>query len=162
MTQHAKALVLKLQSGDVKIALLPHLAPKHVERVCMLAEEGYYNDCPFHRVIEGFMAQTGDGENRNGTGGSSYPDLAQEFSDEPHVRGIVSMARAQSVDSANSQFFICYDNAPHLDKQYTVFGRVVSGMEHIDALKKGAGHSGMVANPDIVQEVLVIDEAVSA
>ena len=155
MSTTNKKLVLKLKSGQVEIELC--ISPQTVERVTMLAEEGFYNDCPFHRVIDQFMAQTGDGSNHNGTGGSSYPDLEQEFSDEPHVRGIVSMARAQSVNSANSQFFICYDTTPHLDRQYTVFGKVISGMDHIDGLKKGTDHSGVVHAPDMIEEAWVTD-----
>jgi len=143
-------LTLNLKKGDVVIELLPKLAPNHVKRVEQLASEGFYNRCPFHRVIDGFMAQTGDGKNHNGTGGSDYDDLAQEFSKEPHVRGTVSMARAQSVDSANSQFFICFGDTPHLDGQYTVFGKVIDGMQHIDSLKKGHPHSGVVDEPDTI------------
>lgn len=155
MDKTQKTLILKLNQGLVKIQLHDELAPRHVERISMLAEEGFYNDCPFHRVIDGFMAQTGDGSNKNGTGGSNYPDLKHEFSDKPHVRGTVSMARAQDVNSANSQFFICYDESPHLDYQYTVFGTVTDGMEHIDGVKRGQGHSGMVQDPDTILEAYV-------
>tara|TARA_B100001989_G_scaffold230729_1_gene188939 strand:+ start:2738 stop:3220 length:483 start_codon:yes stop_codon:yes gene_type:complete len=158
MSKSTKKMILKLKSGEVTIDLSPHLAPNHVERVMMLADEGFYNNCPFHRVIDQFMAQTGDGSNHNGTGGSSYPDLKQEFSDEPHVRGTVSMARAQNVDSANSQFFICYDKTPHLDRQYTVIGKVTSGMDYIDAVKKGTDHSGVVQDPDYIEEAWTITE----
>jgi peptidylprolyl isomerase len=161
MAQTQKTLSLQLKSGRVVIELRPDLAPKHVERVTQLAQEGFYNNCPFHRVIEGFMAQTGDGSNHNGTGGSQYPDLQQEFSAEPHVRGTVSMARAQSVDSANSQFFICYDDTPHLNNQYTVFGKVISGMEHIDRLTKGTSTSGVVNNPDLIEEASASETAVA-
>lgn len=158
MEKQNDILVLTLSSGQVKIQLQPEIAPKHVERIKMLAEEGFYNNCPFHRVIEGFMAQTGDGQNHNGTGGSSYPDLEQEFTEEPHVRGTVSMARAQSVNSANSQFFICYKDTPHLNNAYTVFGKVISGMEHIDNLNKGSDQSGIVAEPDHIELAEVITE----
>ena len=129
-------IFLDLKDGRVVIDLLPDVAPKHVERIKELTREGFYNGIVFHRVIDGFMAQTGDGKNHNGTGGSDYGDLAQEFSEEPHVRGTVSMARAQNVDSANSQFFICFGDTPHLDGQYTVFGKVTDGMQHVDLLKK--------------------------
>ena len=156
MEKKENILVLSLESGDVEIQLLPELAPNHVERIKKLTKEKFYDNCPFHRVIENFMAQTGDGENQNGTGGSKYPDLKQEFSNEPHTRGTVSMARAQSVDSANSQFFICYGDTPHLDKQYTVFGKVTSGMEHIDNLKKGSAHSGAVHEPDHIIEAYLL------
>lgn len=155
MATSQKTLVLKLNNGLVKVELLEELAPRHVERVCMLAEEGFYNGCPFHRVIEGFMAQTGDGSKKDGTGGSTYPNLQHEFSDKPHMRGTVSMARAQDVHSANSQFFICFDDTPHLNGQYTVFGTVKDGMEHIDSIKRGSGHSGMVTNPDTIIEAYV-------
>ena len=130
-------LTLSLSSGgDVVIRLRPDLAPDHVERITTLANQGFYDGVAFHRVIPGFMAQGGD---PTGTGfhGSSLPDLKAEFSDEPHVRGTCSMARAQSPDSANSQFFICFDDAHFLDGQYTVWGEVESGMEHVDALPKG-------------------------
>jgi len=123
--------------GDVVIRFRPDLAPKHVERIAELANEGFYNGVPFHRVIPGFMAQGGDGGNHNGTGGSTKPDLAQEFSAEPHVRGTCSMARTSDPNSANSQFFVCFDDARFLDRQYTVWGEVESGMELIDALPKG-------------------------
>jgi peptidylprolyl isomerase len=121
----------------VKIKLRPDLAPNHVQRIGELANEGYYNNVPFHRVIPGFMAQGGDGKNFNGTGGSSKPNLKQEFSAEPHVRGVCSMARTNDPNSANSQFFICFDDARFLDKQYTVWGVVEEGMEAVDALPKG-------------------------
>jgi cyclophilin family peptidyl-prolyl cis-trans isomerase len=130
-------LTLELDTGTVKIKLRPDLAPNHVQRIGELANEGYYNGVPFHRVIAGFMAQGGDGKNFNGTGGSSKPNLKQEFSAEPHVRGVCSMARTQDPNSANSQFFIVFDNASFLDRQYTVWGEVVEGMEAVDALPKG-------------------------
>jgi cyclophilin family peptidyl-prolyl cis-trans isomerase len=130
-------LTLDLDTGTVKIKLRPDLAPNHVQRIGELANEGYYNNVPFHRVIDGFMAQGGDGKNFNGTGGSSKPNLKQEFSAEPHVRGVCSMARTNDPNSANSQFFICLDDATFLDKQYTVWGEVAEGMEAVDALPKG-------------------------
>jgi cyclophilin family peptidyl-prolyl cis-trans isomerase len=130
-------LTLELDTGTVKIKLRPDLAPNHVQRIGELANEGYYNNVPFHRVIPGFMAQGGDGKNFNGTGGSSKPNLKQEFNAEPHVRGICSMARTNDPNSANSQFFICFDDARFLDKQYTVWGVVEEGMDAVDALPKG-------------------------
>ncbi|HWA00885.1 MAG TPA: peptidylprolyl isomerase [Caulobacterales bacterium] len=130
-------LNLKLDTGNVVIRFRPDLAPNHVQRIGELANEGFYDGVPFHRVIPGFMAQGGDGKNFNGTGGSSKPNLKQEFSAEPHVRGVCSMARTSDPNSANSQFFICFDDARFLDKQYTVWGEVASGMEAIDALPKG-------------------------
>jgi len=130
-------LTLTLDSGDVTIRLRPDLAPEHVQRIGELANEGFYDGVPFHRVIPGFMAQGGDGGNHNGTGGSKKPNLKQEFNKEPHVRGTCSMARTQDPNSANSQFFICFDDARFLDNQYTVWGEVTDGMELIDALPKG-------------------------
>ena len=116
--------------------LRPDLAPEHVERIKQLAREGFYNGIPFHRVIEGFMAQTGCPKG-TGTGGSNYPNLKAEFNAEPHVRGVCSMARSQSPDSANSQFFIVFDDATFLDKQYTVWGKVIEGMDNVDKIKRG-------------------------
>jgi len=124
------------EGGDVVIKLRPDLAPGHVERITALANEGFYDGVVFHRVISGFMAQGGD-PTGSGMGGSDKPDLKAEFNDEPHVRGTCSMARTQVPDSANSQFFICLDDARFLDRQYTVWGNVISGMEHVDALPKG-------------------------
>ena len=129
-------LVMTLDGGDVIIRLRPDLAPGHVERIKGLAREGFYDGVVFHRVIAGFMAQGGD-PTGTGMGGSKQPDLKAEFSSEPHVRGVCSMARSQNPNSANSQFFICFDDATFLDRQYTVWGEVVSGMEHVDALPKG-------------------------
>jgi len=129
-------LIMTLESGPVTIALRPDLAPQHVARIKELAREGFYDGVVFHRVIDGFMAQTGC-PHGTGTGGSSYPDLKAEFNDAPHVRGTVSMARAASPDSANSQFFICFDDARFLDRKYTVWGRVLSGMENVDKIKRG-------------------------
>ena len=139
-------LVIETTQGAVVIAMRPDLAPNHVEHIKKLAREGAYDGVVFHRVIDGFMAQTGDVRHGNadkgdvsraGTGGSDYPNLKQEFSPEPHVRGTASMARSQSPDSANSQFFICFDDARFLDRQYTVWGRVIEGMENVDKLKRG-------------------------
>ena len=152
-------MILKLKDGDVKIELFPDVAPKHVERIKTLANEGKYNNVVFHRVIDGFMAQTGDVQfgnsssdtfdlRRAGTGSSNLPDLKQEFSDIPHVRGTLSMARSSPPNSANSQFFICFESAPHLDRNYTVFGKVIEGMEHVDKIKKGDSSTGSVDEPD--------------
>ena len=129
-------LLIETTAGEVVIAMRPDLAPNHVEHIKRLAREGFYDGVVFHRVIEGFMAQTGD-PTGTGRGGSDYPDLKQEFSAEPHERGTASMARAQNPDSANSQFFICFDDARFLDRQYTVWGKVIEGMENVDRLKRG-------------------------
>ena len=153
-------MILKLKDGEVKIELFPDVAPKHVERIKKLADDGMYNDVVFHRVIDGFMAQTGDVKfgnsssndydlTRAGTGGSSFPDLPSEFSDMPHMRGTLSMARSQDPNSANSQFFICFKEAAFLDRQYTVFGKVIEGMDNVDKIKKGnQDQNGSVENPD--------------
>ena len=153
-------MILKLKDGDVKIELFSDVAPKHVERIKTLASEGKYDNVVFHRVIDGFMAQTGDlkfgnssSENfdlrKAGTGGSDLPDLKQEFSNIPHLRGTLSMARSSDSNSANSQFFICFQPAPFLDRQYTVFGKVVEGMEYVDQIKRGEqNQNGSVENPD--------------
>jgi peptidylprolyl isomerase len=148
------AIVIDTTKGRIVIALRTDLAPKHAERIKQLAREGYYNNVPFHRVIDGFMAQTGDGANFNGTGGSKYPNLKQEFSSEPFVRGTVGMARAQSVDSANSQFFICFDAASFLNSKYTVIGNVVAGMDVVDKINKGEPPS----NPDKMVKVQVASD----
>jgi cyclophilin family peptidyl-prolyl cis-trans isomerase len=137
MAQH---LVLDLKSGPVKIKLRPDLAPDHVARVTELANKGFYDGVVFHRVIPGFMAQTGD-PTGTGSGGSDLPDLKAEFSGEKHKRGTVSAARTANPNSANSQFFICFDDAPWLDRQYSIWGEVASGMEHVDAIKKGGEHN---------------------
>ena len=153
------SMILKLKDGDVIIELFQDIAPKHVERFKKLASEKKYDGVVFHRVIDGFMAQTGDVQFGNsnsesfdlrkaGTGGSEYPDLKAEFSDIPHDRGTLSMARSSNPNSANSQFFICFKPASHLDRQYTVFGKVVKGMEFVDLIKKGEGSNGEVNNPD--------------
>jgi peptidylprolyl isomerase len=136
MADTPTTLTLETTKGPVVIKLRPDLAPKHVERIASLANEGFYDNVAFHRVIEGFMAQTGCPQG-TGTGSSSYPNLKQEFNAQPHVRGTCSMARAASPDSANSQFFICFDDAGFLDKQYTVWGEVTSGMENVDKIKRG-------------------------
>ncbi|HEY3638305.1 MAG TPA: peptidylprolyl isomerase [Rhizomicrobium sp.] len=139
-TDPENTLTLTLKTGDVKIALRPDLAPLHVARIKELANQGFYDGIVFHRVIPGFMAQTGDPTGTGG-GGSKLPNLKAEFSAERHVRGTLSMARTSDPNSANSQFFICFADAPWLDRQYTAFGQVVSGMEHVDAIKKGGEHN---------------------
>ena len=136
MAKPEDTLTLETTQGNVVIAMRPDLAPTHVARIKELVKEGFYDGVVFHRVIDGFMAQTGC-PHGTGTGGSSYPDLKAEFNDAPHQRGTVSMARAASPDSANSQFFICFDDASFLDRKYTVWGRVVSGMENVDTIKRG-------------------------
>ena len=142
------ALVIETTHGPVVIRLRPDLAPNHVERLKTLARRGFYNNVPFHRVIEGFMAQTGDGQRGDGTGGSDLPNLRAEFTRaERFTRGSVGMARTQARDSANAQFFICYRDAPWLDGQYTLVGNVVSGMEAVDRLKRGVGDGGVVPAP---------------
>jgi cyclophilin family peptidyl-prolyl cis-trans isomerase len=140
---------MELKNGTVVIELRPDLAPNHVARIKELTSDGFYDGIVFHRVIPGFMAQTGD-PTGTGTGGSTKPDVAAEFSKENHVRGTVSMARSASPDSANSQFFICFGDCAWLDGQYSAFGKVVSGMEHIDAIKKGEGGGGEVSSPDSI------------
>ena len=152
-------MILKLKNGDVTIELFDKIAPDHVKRFKLLASEKKYDGVVFHRVIDGFMAQTGDVQYGNstspsfnlklaGTGGSELPDLKAEFSDTPHERGTLSMARSADPNSANSQFFICFKSASHLDRQYSVFGKVISGMEFVDLIKKGEGSNGEVSNPD--------------
>lgn len=140
-------IIIELKTGSVKIELYPDVAPNHVERLKTLTKQGFYDGIVFHRVIDGFMAQTGD-PTGTGSGGSDLPDLEAEFNDTKHVRGVLSMARAANPNSANSQFFICFDDAPWLDKQYTAFGKVIEGMDNIDKIKKGDGANGMVQNPD--------------
>ena len=144
-------LVIETTKGRVVIAMRPDLAPGHVAHIKKLAREGFYDGIVFHRVIEGFMAQTGCPKG-TGTGGSSYPDLKAEFNAEPHVRGTASMARAQNPNSANSQFFICFDDARFLDRQYTVWGKVVEGMENVDKIKRGEP----VRDPDKMLSVKVM------
>ena len=152
-------MILKLKDGDVKIEMFPDVAPNHVKRMTELANSGKYDNVVFHRVIDGFMAQTGDVRfgnssssdfnlQRAGMGGSDLPDLKEEFNDIPHERGTVSMARSSDPNSANSQFFICFEPAPYLDRNYTVFGKVIEGMEFVDKIKKGDGPNGSVSDPD--------------
>ena len=143
-------LVMDMTHGKVVIELRPDLAPKHVERIKALVREGFYDGIVFHRVIEGFMAQTGC-PHGTGTGGSKYPNLPAEFNAEKHVRGVCSMARAQNPNSANSQFFICFDDASFLDRQYTVWGKVIEGMENVDKIKRGEP----VRNPDKINSIKV-------
>jgi cyclophilin family peptidyl-prolyl cis-trans isomerase len=151
-------LYLDVPAGRVVIEMRPDLAPEHVAQIKALARRGFYDGVPFHRVIDGFMAQTGD-PTGTGTGGSGNKVKA-EFSNEAHVRGTVSMARAQDPNSADSQFFICFAAAPFLDRQYTIWGKVVSGMEHIDAIKKGEqGRNGTVSNPDKIIRMQVAADA---
>jgi cyclophilin family peptidyl-prolyl cis-trans isomerase len=153
-------MILKLKDGDIKIELFEDVAPNHVKRIKELADSGKYDNVVFHRVIDGFMAQTGDVKfgnsesgdfdlRRAGMGGSDLPDLKQEFSSVPHDRGTLSMARSSDPDSANSQFFICFKPAPFLDRQYTVFGKVLEGMEFVDMIKRGdENNNGSVSDPD--------------
>ncbi|WP_213741844.1 peptidylprolyl isomerase [Bradyrhizobium sp. dw_411] len=155
------AIVIDTTKGRIVFKLRTDLAPQHAERIKQLAREGYYNNVPFHRVMDGFMAQTGDGQNFNGTGGSKYPNLKAEFSTVPFKRGIVGMARrGDSVDTANSQFFFMFADAPSLNNQYTVIGEVVSGMDVIDKLKKAPPGSsgGVVPDPDKMVKVQVASD----
>ena len=159
-TAEENIMILKLKSGDVKIELFEEIAANHVKRIKQLAQEGKYDGVVFHRVIDGFMAQTGDvkfGNSSNkeydlrraGMGGSDLPDLKEEFNDLPHERGTLSMARSQDPNSANSQFFICFKEASFLDRQYTVFGKVIEGMDLVDKIKRGdENNNGSVADPD--------------
>ncbi len=152
-------MILKLKDGDVEIQLFPDVAPNHVKRIQYLSEKGLYDNVVFHRVIDGFMAQTGDVQfgnssskdfdlNRAGMGGSELPDLKAEFNNLPHTKGTLSMARSSDPDSANSQFFICFEDAPHLDRNYTVFGKVTKGFEFVMNIKRGDGQNGSVSDPD--------------
>ena len=152
-------MIMKLKDGEVEIELYSDVAPNHVNRFKDLAIKGRYDGVVFHRVIDGFMAQSGDVQFGNsnskefnlsmaGTGGSELPDLKAEFSDIPHERGVLSAARSADPNSANSQFFICFESAPHLDRQYSVFGKVIKGMEFVDNIKKGQGPNGSVKDPD--------------
>jgi len=153
-------IFLETAHGRVVIKLRADLAPKHAERIKTLAREKFYDNVPFHRVIPGFMAQTGDGQRGDGTGGSKYPNLPAEFSNVPFKRGIVGMARATSPNSANSQFFIMFDEAPSLNGQYTVIGEVVSGMAAVDKIKKGSeANNGSVTNPDRIVHMQVAADA---
>jgi len=154
-----RKMILKLKDGDVEIELYPKIAPNHVKRFETLANEGKYDGVVFHRVIDGFMAQTGDVKFGNsnspnynlelaGTGGSDLPDLKAEFSDIAHNKGVLSMARSADPNSANSQFFIVFESAPHLDRSYSAFGKVIKGIELVDKIKKGEGSNGSVIDPD--------------
>jgi cyclophilin family peptidyl-prolyl cis-trans isomerase len=160
----ANLLTIELNSGKVVIELFPEDAPNHVKRIKELAKEGMYDGVAFHRVIDGFMAQTGDVEfgnskkynkGRVGTGGSSKPDLKAEFNKRKHTKGTCSMARSSSPNSANSQFFICFGSKGHLDGKYTIWGQVIEGMENIDKIKRGSPFNGSVSNPDIMMKVTV-------
>ena len=159
-------MIMKLKYGDVTIELFEDVAPNHVKRFKHLVKEKKYDNVVFHRVIDKFMAQTGDIKFGNinsesydlsmvGTGGSDLPDLKQEFNELPHTKGVLSMARSNDPDSANSQFFICLEAAPHLDRNYTIFGKVIEGMEFVDQIKKGTGSNGMVVNPDKIISISV-------
>jgi peptidylprolyl isomerase len=157
----ANAIVIDTTKGRIVIQLRTDLAPQHAERIKQLARDGFYNNVPFHRVMAGFMAQTGDGQNFNGTGGSKYPNLKAEFSQTPFTRGVVGMARrGDSNDSANSQFFICFADASFLNGKYTVIGNVVSGMDVVDKLKKAPPgvQSGAVTDPDKMVKVQVASD----
>ena len=154
-------MILQLTYGNVEIELYPEKAPNHVKRFIELAESGKYDGVVFHRVIDGFMAQTGDVKFGNsnssdfnlalaGTGGSNLPNLKAEFNEIAHTRGVLSAARSADPDSANSQFFICFDSAPHLDRQYSAFGKVIKGMEFVDMIKKGEDNIGTVSKPDMI------------
>ena len=158
--------LMETDSGLIEIELFDSDAPNTVANFVKLVNQGFYDGLAFHRVIKGFMAQTGDvqfgNENstsfdlrRAGTGGSDYPDLKAEFSDIPHVRGTLSMARSNDPNSANSQFFICFNDAPHLDRQYTVFGKVIEGMEFVDLIKMGEGSNGEVSKPDKIISITI-------
>ena len=160
LTAEENIMILKLKDGEVEIKLFDDVAPNHVERIKPLANNGEYDHVVFHRVIDGFMAQTGDVKfgnsskddfnlSRSGMGGSSMPDLKQEFNNLPHERGTLSMARSSDPNSANSQFFICFEAAPFLDRNYTVFGKVIEGMDHVDKIKRGdSNNNGSVNDPD--------------
>ena len=159
-------MIMKLKDGAVIIELFGEIAPNHVKRFKLLSKEKKYDGVTFHRVIDGFMAQTGDVEFGNsnlesydpqkvGTGGSNYPNLKSEFSNLPHEKGTLSMARSADPNSANSQFFICLETSSHLDRNYTIFGKVIKGMEFVDLIKKGTGSNGEVSNPDKIISLLV-------
>ena len=154
MSDLPQTLTMTLETGDVVIRLRPDLAPQHVERIASLSNSGFYDGVVFHRVIDGFMAQGGD-PTGTGTSGSKEPDLAAEFSREPHVRGVCSMARTSNPNSANSQFFICFDDATFLDKQYTVWGKVTEGMENVDKFARGEP----VRDPDRIVTAKVMADA---
>jgi peptidylprolyl isomerase len=153
------AILVDTKYGRIVIKLRPDLAPKHAERLKTLARDKFYDNVPFHRVIAGFMAQTGDGKNGDGTGGSKYPNLPAEFTNTPFVRGVVGMARTNDPNSANSQFFIMFADGSFLNGKYTVVGEVASGMDVVDKLKKGEGQSGAVTDPDRMLKVQVAADA---
>tara|TARA_B100000029_G_scaffold315668_1_gene308087 strand:+ start:3587 stop:4093 length:507 start_codon:yes stop_codon:yes gene_type:complete len=164
MQAKEKRMILQLKNGKVEIELYSDVAPEHVKRIETLVKNKEYDGVVFHRVIDGFMAQTGDVEfgnskkdsydlSRAGTGGSNLPDLKAEFNNLPHQRGTLSMARSSNPNSANSQFFICFESAPHLDRNYTVFGKVTKGMEFVDKIKKGSGPNGSVEDPDKILSI---------
>jgi cyclophilin family peptidyl-prolyl cis-trans isomerase len=150
-------LILELKDGKVTIELYPDIAPNHVERIKSLTREGFYDGIVFHRVIDGFMAQTGD-PTGTGMGGSELPDLKAEFSNKQHIAGTLSMARAQSPNSANSQFFIVFERSEWLDGQYSVFGQVIDGMDAVNKIKRGSGANGMVSNPDKIISLKVASD----
>ena len=156
----ANTVILELKSGRVMIALYPDLAPKHVARVKQLVKEGFYNGLKFHRVIEGFMAQTGDPTGTGG-GGSKYGTLPAEFSTAPFQRGTIGAARTDNPNSANSQFFICFKDTSHLNGKYTVWGKVIGGMEHVDKIKRGDPRTGLVENPDTIVKMYMMSGAKS-
>ena len=159
-TDPQHALILETTPGRIVIKLRTDLAPQHAERLKQLAREHFYDNVPFHRVIDGFMAQTGDGQHGNGTGGSKHPDLKAEFSEVPFKRGIVGMARSNDLNSANSQFFIMYADGAFLNGKYTVVGEVVSGMAAVDKIKKGSeANNGSVTNPDRIVRMQVAADA---
>jgi peptidylprolyl isomerase len=157
----ANAIVIDTTKGRIVFKLRTDVAPQHAERIKQLAREGFYNNVPFHRVMDGFMAQTGDGQNFNGTGGSKYPNLPAEFTPTPFVRGVVGMARSNDPNSANSQFFICLGDASFLNGKYTVVGETVAGMDVVDKLKKApaGSQSGAVTDPDKMTKVQVAADA---
>ena len=171
-TNPENTLTIELKDGNVVIELYPDVAPKHVERIKKLVNQGKYDGVVFHRVIDGFMAQTGDVEfgnkkdfnsGRVGTGGSDLPDLKEEFNDKKHVRGTCSMARSSSPNSANSQFFICFEEASFLDGQYTVWGQVIEGIDHVDKIKKGSSsNNGSVSDPDHMVKLSVGEKSDSS
>ena len=152
-------IIMHVKDGPIHIELYPHVAPKHVERILQLSREKFYDGIVFHRVIDGFMVQTGDPQG-TGAGGSELPNLKAEFNEISHERGVVSMARASDPHSANSQFFIMLADTPYLDGQYTAFGRVVQGMEHVDSIKKGdSRNNGSVKDPDKIDSIVLVEEA---
>jgi peptidylprolyl isomerase len=154
----ANTVYLDLKDGRVVIELLPDAAPKHVERFKTLIKQGFYNGLKFHRVLTGFMAQTGD-PTGTGSGGSKLPNLKAEFNATPFKRGTLGAARTNEPDTANSQFFICFEAAPHLNRQYTAFGQVIEGMQFVDRIKKGNGQGGEVFNPDTIVKMQLASDA---